>query len=348
MKMTAVVPAYNAEWCIERSIRGLLDAGFEAAEIIIVDDGSTDRTPALAAALGVRLLQMESNTGAAGARNAGAAHTDGDVILFVDADVVVRPDVRRRLVAAFAASPDLDATFGLYDDVPHCRGVVGRFRNLLHHHVHLHGPERPHSFWTGCGAVRRAAFEHLGGFDSRLRMMEDVEFGMRLTAAGGQIRIDRQVRARHLKCWSLGGMIRMDIFDRAIPWSRLLLFRQTMFNELNLDQRHRVSAISVALLFASILLALFDPRWLIASGAALAMFLLLNLAFHVLAFKRLGMIGGLAAIPLHLIHTLCAILGFAWVFITEYIPIAKFNRQPHGDIALTQPESFPRSLDQHP
>jgi glycosyltransferase involved in cell wall biosynthesis len=326
MNITAVVPAYNAEWCIARAIRSLLDAGFDAADIIVADDASTDRTPEIAAAYGVTLVRLKTNSGAAAARNAGAAMARGDVIFFVDSDVAVLPDARARLEASFAPATAPDAVFGLYDDAPICAGTVGRFRNLLHHFVHLHGPDRPHSFWTGCGAVSTAMFRHLGGFDAGMRMMEDVEFGMRLTSAGGTIRIDRALRAHHLKSWSVRSMIRMDIFDRAIPWSRLLLFRHAMVNELNIDLRHRAGAIFAMLLCASLMMTVFDARWLFVSAAAFLAFVALNAEFHALALRRLGWLGGLAAIPLHVVHTLCAIVGFGWVYLTEFIPASVFNR----------------------
>ncbi len=348
MTLVAVIPAYNSAWCIERCIRGLLDAGFLAQDIVVSEDGSIDRTAEIAVAMGVRLVTAPHNSGAAAARNTGAAVADADFILFVDSDVVVYPNVRTRVQAAFQQSPDLDAVFGLYDDVPHCRSSVGRFRNLLHHYVHLHGPLQPHTFWTGCGAVRHSAFEKIGGFDARLRMMEDVELGLRLTAAGGRISLDREMRARHLKCWSVGSMIHMDFFDRAIPWSRLLLFRHGLVNELNIDQRHRIGAIAVLLLMAGLLLALLNPRWLLLSGAALLTFLMLNIGFHLLMFRRAGVGSGFAAIPLHLVHTLCAIAGFGWVFLAEFIPICLLRKPVPESLAFIEPLDCPPGFHRRP
>lgn len=348
MKIVAVIPAYNAAQYIRRSVGGLLDAGFAADDIIVSDDASTDRTAQIASGLGVRVVSAPVNGGAAAARNAGTAATEADIILFVDADVVVYPDVRARVLATFQSSPGLDAVFGLYDDVPHCPGLVGRFRNMLHHHVHRNGPPRPHSFWTGCGAMRRSALESIGGFDPRLRMMEDVELGMRLSAAGGQIMLDRQMRSWHLKCWPLRGMIRMDLHDRAIPWSRLLLFRSGMIDELNIDQRHRAAAVAVVLMLAGLLLALLDWKWLLLSGAALLTFLLLNVSFHALMFRRAGLVAGLAAIPLHLVHTLCAITGFGWVFFAEYIPIRLFGRPVPESLSFILPMDCPHGPRRRP
>lgn len=348
MTISAIIPAFNAEWCLDRAIVGLREAGFGPDDIIVVDDGSADRTPDIARCHGVRLVRLKANAGAAGARNAGAEATDAEILLFVDADVVIAPHVRGRVLDAFAAEPGLDAIFGLYDDVPHCRGAVAQFRNLLHHFVHLNGPDRPHSFWTGCGAVRRAAFDRLGGFNPRLRMMEDVEFGLRLTQAGGRIRLDRCLRAKHLKCWSLAGMIRMDVHDRAIPWSRLLLFRHALFNELNLDVRHRLSAAAaLAFLMALVLAPLALWPGLLVAGAALALFLWLNRTFHALVFRRAGWWSGIVAVPLHLTHNYCAALGLAWVVLAEYLPLRLFNRPPpaqarHFAAPSVQPVADPR------
>jgi GT2 family glycosyltransferase len=150
--------------------------------------------------------------------------------------------------------------FGAYDDSPGCPNLVSQYRNLLHHHVHMTGPREPTIFWTGCGAVRQKAFDRIGGFDATLRMMEDVEFGHRLVDSGGRIRLDPALQAKHLKCWSVASMIRMDIFDRAIPWSRLMLFDGGIESEFNLSASHRLSAITVLFILMALLMAVGWPR----------------------------------------------------------------------------------------
>src|SRR5206468_4033243 len=96
--------------------------------------------------------------GPAAARNAGAARARGDVIVFVDADVAVRPDALGRIRAAFSSDPQLSAVFGSYDDDPAAAGLVSGFRNLLHHHVHHASAGPATTFWTGLGAVRHQTF----------------------------------------------------------------------------------------------------------------------------------------------------------------------------------------------
>ena len=120
----------------------------------------------------------------------------GEVLVFLDSDVIVRPDTFSRIRAAFAADPDLVALFGSYDDSPSPHGVVSTFRNLLHHYMHQRSAGLASTFWAGLGAVRRDAFLAVGGFDAErfpVPSVEDVELGLRLHAGGAT----HQARPEH-------------------------------------------------------------------------------------------------------------------------------------------------------
>ena len=75
------------------------------------------------------------------------------MLLFIDADVVVHPDVVARIRQAFEEEPSLAAVFGSYDANPRAPGIVSRYRNLLHHFVHQRGHREAATFWAGLGAV---------------------------------------------------------------------------------------------------------------------------------------------------------------------------------------------------
>ena len=115
--------------------------------------------------------------------------------------------------------------FGSHDDRPAAPGVVSRFRNLLHHHTHSSHPDPTSTFWAGLGAVRRQTFLDLGGFDAEAYQrpcIEDIDFGLRLSDAGGRILLDPAIQGTHHKRWTLRSMVVTDIRQRAIPWSRRL------------------------------------------------------------------------------------------------------------------------------
>lgn len=318
--LCVVIPARNAAWCIDQCLSGLAVAGFGPHEIVVVDDASTDATAEIARKFGATVISNPTRSGAATSRNRGANQLDGEILFFVDADVVVHSDVRSRLLAFFSENPHIDAVFGAYDDSPSCPSPVSRYRNLLHHHVHSNGPSRPGSFWTGCGAVRRAGFDRLGGFDGSQRMMEDVEFGMRLTGDGSIVALDPALRGKHLKSWTVFGMARSDLFDRAIPWTRLMLFRRGLSAELNLGWGHRLSAALTAMIWLALMISPFAPFSLVVAAVGCILFIVINREVLLLVRRRAGDKAAIAAIALHMLHYTSALAGFAWVFLVEYIP----------------------------
>ena len=292
-QLSVVVPVYNGGSRLERCLEALLASDFRDYEIVVVDDGSADGSAAAASqARGVEVHALGARRGPAAARNRGSAHARGSIILFVDADIVVRIDTLARVAAHFRLSPSLAAVFGSYDDVPAAQNFVSQFKNLLHHFVHQQSLTQAETFWAGCGAVRREALEAVGGFDERKYnrpSIEDIELGRRLRRAGFRIILDRELQVTHLKRWTLSSMLRADIFDRALPWSRLILRDGGMINDLNLRVSDRVSAALTGLAVALLFLSYLRPMLLAAMLATLTAVFLLNLRFHCFLKEQRGL-----------------------------------------------------------
>lgn len=252
------------------------------------------------------IVQREpANAGPAAARNEGAALAGSDVLVFVDSDVEVHADALALIGRRFAEDPKLDAIFGAYDDDPAAPGLTSRFRNLLHHHVHASSPGEAETFWAGLGAVRREAFESVGGFDAERfphPSVEDIELGMRLRERGARIVLDPTVRGRHLKAWTPATMMWTDFARRGVPWARLLLGGGRGRASLNLGRRHRASAAACALL--AVALPARRPR--LALSALLAV-VVLNRDLYALLARRGGPPLLLAGIALHVLHQLTAV-----------------------------------------
>jgi GT2 family glycosyltransferase len=253
----------------------------------------------------VAVVSDPRDAGPAAARNAGVARTDGDILVFVDADVEVHPDALRRLREALERDAGLDAVFGTYDEHPAAAATVSRFRNLLHHHVHSAAAGPATTFWAGLGAIRREAFDAVGGFDARRYprpSVEDIELGMRLHSAGRRIALDPQARGTHLKRWTLRSMLRTDLAARGAPWVALRLERGGAGGAaLNLSWRQRLAAGAAVLVAA----AAVTGRGRMA-GIALAAMIVPNARFYALLARLGGPRLALAGVPLHLVHHLTA------------------------------------------
>ncbi len=315
--MSVVIPVYRAESLIGDCLRGLMKAGFDRSEIVVVDDCSPDRSAEESRALGVRVLRTESNIGAANARNLGARETSGEILVFVDQDVVAHPDARTVIANFFRDNPGYSALFGAYDDAPSAPGRISRIRNLLHRHVHVRSAGDAVTYWTGLGAIRRSAFEAVGGFDPGQYMMEDIKLGLDLTRAGHKIRLVPELEGTHLKKWTLGGMLRTDLWDRAVPWSRLLLSGagRDLPRSLNVGLTGQASVLLVAIGIAALGLGAIFQSWTgvwIAALSALGM-ALVNRAFLADLWRLGRPLDALAAIPVLWLHYLCAGTGYALV-----------------------------------
>jgi glycosyltransferase involved in cell wall biosynthesis len=287
------------------------------AEIIVVDDASTDETRAVAAAhTSVRLLQLSRNSGPSSARNLGARHARGEVLFFVDADVVVMPGAVQRVARAFDEHPEAAAIFGSYDDKPPAPGLVSQYRNLLHHYVHQSGEVAASTFWGACGAIRRSVFEQVGGFDEQRypRCIEDIELGYRLRRASHQILLDKGLQGTHLKKWTLWSMIRTDVCCRAIPWTRLILETERAPDDLNLRDGQKAS---VGLVFSGLVACLFAPFYgpaLWVAAAALAAVVLLNRSLYGFFIRQRGARFAAGALGLHLLYFLYGGLAYLYVW----------------------------------
>jgi len=331
-RVSVIVPAYNNPHILEQCLAALRRAAIGDVEIIVVDDASTEDIASVAG-LGTRLFRLSKNAGPGAARNYGARHARGEVLFFVDADVVVAPGTIKRVARLFAEHPDVAAVFGSYDAHPKARGLVSQYRNLLHHFTHQHGHPEASTFWAGCGAVRRSVFNDVGGFDEKRfprPSIEDIELGYRLRRAHHRIVLDKGLQGTHLKAWRFPSVVWIDVTRRAIPWARLMLESGRMPDDLNLKLGQRVSGGLVGAAFMLLLLGVVWPR--LTAVAALAILAVIGLNRHLFAFfaRERGLFFAAACVPLHLLYYLYSGLSYVTVWAAWQIGAIRRpgNRRP--------------------
>jgi glycosyltransferase involved in cell wall biosynthesis len=187
-KVSVVVCAYNAESTMDACLTSLRELRYPAYEVIVVDDGSTDRTGQIADGYeGIHVIHQE-NRGLSAARNVGIAASRGDIVAFTDSDCVADPDWLHYLVSTFLASgrpavggPNLPPP----EDSRVASCVAVSPGGPLH--VLLDDEEAEHI--PGCNmAFRREVLEEIGGFDPIYRAAgDDVDLCWRLQERGHRI-----------------------------------------------------------------------------------------------------------------------------------------------------------------
>ncbi len=319
--LSIIIPVYNGGADFEQCLKAIARSDYTGWELIVVDDGSTDNSAAIAQHYATTVLSMAGRSGPATARNLGAQAATGEYLLFIDADCAAHPDTLTNLVWTLRNSPDVEAVFGSYDDTPQAPNFLSQYKNLFHHYMHQTGSEDASTFWSGCGAIRRSTFLKFGGFSTSYRKpcIEDIELGYRLKAAGCRIKLAKQVQVKHLKRWEVGSLLRAEIFYRAIPWTELILRDRPPVNDLNLKPSSRFSVVLSGLLMLSLVGGLWW-LWLYAlSLVVFALLMVLNAPVYRFFYRQRGLWFMLRVIPWHLFYYLYGGTAFAIGLVRHWV-----------------------------
>lgn len=313
VRLSVIVPFHKNLDYLRRCLEGLASAP-RGTEIIIAADGAADDCRPLAEAWGAKVVTVEGGpVGPGGARNRAAEVARGDVLVFVDADVVLAQGSLNRLSKVLSERPDVAAVFGAYDEEPAESNFASQYKNLAHSYIHQVSSPVSQTFWGGFGAVRARALASVGGFDERFGRpsVEDIDLGYRLTAAGHLVLLDHRLRACHLKRWTVGSMIRSDVLDRGIPWTQLILRYGRFHNDLNLRSAYRTCVVLAYLLVGMLALSPFRPLLLVPAFGAIVALIALGRRFYGYFLRQRGLWFTTRVFPLHVLYHLYNGLSFS-------------------------------------
>jgi glycosyltransferase involved in cell wall biosynthesis len=311
VRATIIVPFHRNAVHL-RACLAALSQSVPDLELIVAADGAVEDCAPLARACAAKVVVIPGPAGPAVARNRAAASARGDILVFVDADVVAAADAIGGMCEFLESNPAIDGVFGAYDHKPPADNFVSQFKNLSHTYVHERGNRAASTFWAGLGAVRAQAFRTIGGFDERFLRpsVEDIDLGYRLVAAGFALRLDPTFRGTHLKRWTFWSCVVTDIRARGIPWTQLILRFRARPNDLNTSFSLRSSvALAYGILVSLTLLAV--TAWAgVATMAMLAALVALNSPYYRWFARQRGWLFALRVVPLHFVHHLCNGVSF--------------------------------------
>ena len=216
VKLSIIIPAYNEENYLPATLDAINAAlTGEAGEVIVVDNASTDATRELAVARGAKVVtETERNIGEV--RNTGAGAASGDVLVFIDADSIVRPGIFEKIIEASADERCLGGAAAVEYEPISNRRLIRWFMKLypiLGNWMKMRG-----------GALqfcRADVFGELKGFDATIYVGEDIDFGWRLERfareSGGYTAFIKEPKVlTSSRRWSRMGIVRLMFFTHPI------------------------------------------------------------------------------------------------------------------------------------
>jgi len=295
MTFSIIIPAYNAQETIRPCLDSIVASNFPIRdyEIIVVDDHSRDQTADIVKPYPCRVIQLDQTSGAAHARNTGAQNAQGEILVFIDADVGIPADALKRIANAFIENKDVSAMTGCLSR--HCvfTDFFSQYKNLYMHFIFSRCPAEIDFLYGSLMAIRRRDFIP---FDETYPMTDDTELGQRYTQKGYAIRLDHSLEVEHMKRYSGWSFFKNDFF---VPfwWARTFL-RHRGFDKIWRQKRFSHARISqlLSIGMAYLIMVMLSVNWLLGAIFLSIIFLFLNLRFLIFLFHERGLGFGLRAI----------------------------------------------------
>jgi biofilm PGA synthesis N-glycosyltransferase PgaC len=200
VKITAYVPCHNGEKTVGQALEALRQQTRPADQYLFINDHCTDQSPAIAREKRFEVVDVAGGKGLAAGRNVALKHATGDVLLGIDADVVIEANYIQELEKKFAEHPQVAGICGRLDE--RYRDTTADLWRAVHMAQH-HGPREmmnPRVLTGATSACRVPVLKQLGGWNERYQTnAEDVDLSTRLTKAGFSFLYAPNCQAWHLR-----------------------------------------------------------------------------------------------------------------------------------------------------
>ena len=219
MKISIVIPVYNSSSTLKECLDSIFSSTFKDYEVIVVSGNSTDDSIKIAKQFQIKIIELPENKGPALARNKGFQVAQGDIILFLDSDVILNKNSLSLIIDKFSLT-EVNAIQGIYSHEPNYKYLATQFyQSYLCYYVWPKNKKYASTLVTGCFAIRKEIFNKFGGFDVKIEnaSCEDEKFGYSLIEKGYKILILRDLQVVHRVNYNVINFIKRRLsqeFDR--------------------------------------------------------------------------------------------------------------------------------------
>jgi glycosyltransferase involved in cell wall biosynthesis len=284
--ISIIIPLYNAEKTLEKCLNAIFSSRYKNFEVLVVDDGSTDNSIKIAESFSCKILKLKHNQGPSVARNWGAKNARGDVLLFIDSDIVIQRDTLDLFVDSLK---DYPAVFGIYTQKPGTGKLLTLYQNFYAHKSIQQTRELTAMLYSYCVAIKKKVFDEVGGFDQRWirATFEDVEFGLRITQKGHQIYLNKNIQVVHHADFDIKRFVK-NYFYKSLDLSKFMFSKKklTLNNEGWTNYKNLFSFLAGVSVIPFSFLCLFSKWFILPFLISLGVFLTINFDFYTFILRE--------------------------------------------------------------
>lgn len=313
MFISIIIPSYGREDLLNTCIQKIRESAYGDYEIIVVDDSS--RPPLGVIDPDVRMIVSKNNMGPGGARNLGANKARGDVLLFVDSDVILSRNAYHEILETLKTH-DFDAVYGIYSlDFPYAN-FCSKYKNLYWNFNQMHLDPTSYNICTAIFSIRKDVFEEIGGFNSRSLVGEDRELGLKLKEKNKRIFLNKKVQVVHYKKFNFLQLLKHHLQNSvayALLFLKIKLARSLQYGE-GLVERNKIICMllpPIIAVLSLVTLFTFNPVFLIVDVIALVIFLYLTADFLKYSHKLASLKFSFFVFWMYLLEEIIASIGIS-------------------------------------
>lgn len=198
-KISVIIPVYNSLLTIKECLDSVFNSSFNNFEVVIVLDGSSDNSVEIARNYKCKIIELKQNEGPANARNVGANSAEGNILFFVDSDVIINENSLNLINNTFN-NKEINVVQGVYSHAPNYKSILTQYQQSFYCYYTWHkNLKYVSTFTTMCCAMRKEIFLSSKKFNTKIKRptAEDEEFGLELIDMGNKILILRELKVEH-------------------------------------------------------------------------------------------------------------------------------------------------------
>jgi glycosyltransferase involved in cell wall biosynthesis len=323
MKISIIIPVYNSSLTLKECLDVVFGSNFNNFEVIIVSDNSSDNSVKIAKQYQCKIIELSQNKGPAFARNRGAQEAEGDILLFLDSDVVIKKEALKYLSDKFF-DDEINAIQGIYSHEPVYKNMATQYQqSYTSYYIWPENKKYATTLSTCCFAIRKKIFTKFKGFDANIKRAtcEDEVFGYDLINKGYKILISRELNVEHRVHYNIGHFIKRT-FNRYTSTIKFYLRSKTFINKIRQTNYLKIIIgipILGLIILTSFLIIFFQNKiiWLILLILNI-IFLSLHAGFMIFVGRTKGSIKAIGVMIICYLDTFMMLTGTIYGYLSYF------------------------------